>query len=74
MPFELGTKNEHYNTDTLTDVVKFSFITGLIETIGHNIAYNFLHRIDKYTTCNNRLNETHSLQPKARYIQIDHTE
>ena len=68
----LGTKNEHYNTDTLTDVVKFSFITGLIETIGHNIAYNFLHRIDKYTTCNNRLNETHSLQPKARYIQIDH--
>ena len=56
-------------TRTLTDVVKFNFITGLIDRFRHNITYNFQHRIDKYTTFNN---ETQSLQPEARYIQMDH--
>ena len=72
MHFEFGTKNEQYNADTLKDVVKFSFITGLIDTNGHNIAYNFQLRIDKYTTFNNRLHETESLQLKACSIQMDH--
>ena len=72
MPFELGTKNEHYNADNLTDIVKFSFITGLLDTIGQNIVIIFGIQIDKYTKYKNRLNETRSLQPKARYIQMDH--